>query len=334
MKARALAILLAFALGAGAGALVSSSLSDTAPPRSFAGARVVFFCGGSPGDSFAEIVHTGARAAARDLGCELEVLWSGWNRRKMADQLKDAIATRPDAICVMGHPGLQVLAPLVEEARAAGIVVTILNVDVPELRARHADAGLGYVGQKLFASGHLLATVAAEKFTLPKGAKAVVLGVVNEDRGQRTQGCLEALRERGLEVVLVPIPEGLDATGPPGEALIRGALRDHPDLRLLVTDHGALTAEVAEVLIATGRKPGELAVAGFDLSPGSLAGLESEHLSLVLDQQPFLQGYLPVLQGCLSSRYGFSGLNVDTSSGLIDKTLAARLSDHVRAQVR
>ena len=40
----------------------------------------------------------------------------------------------------------------------------------------------------------------------------------------------------------------------------------------------------------------------------------------MIDQQPWLQGYLPILQICLSKTYGFSGLHIDTGGGFVDKS--------------
>ena len=39
----------------------------------------------------------------------------------------------------------------------------------------------------------------------------------------------------------------------------------------------------------------------------------------MIDQQPWLQGYLPILQLCLTKTYGFSGLHIDTGGGFADK---------------
>ena len=40
---------------------------------------------------------------------------------------------------------------------------------------------------------------------------------------------------------------------------------------------------------------------------------------MVEDQQPFLQGYLPIIQLYLTSKFGFAGMHVDTASSLITK---------------
>src|SRR3546814_11952619 len=58
----------------------------------------------------------------------------------MVPQFKEAIARRPDGISIMGHPGEAALGPLVDEARAAGIIVTTSNVDLPTYEAKYKGA--------------------------------------------------------------------------------------------------------------------------------------------------------------------------------------------------
>jgi simple sugar transport system substrate-binding protein len=38
----------------------------------------------------------------------------------------------------------------------------------------------------------------------------------------------------------------------------------------------------------------------------------------VIDQQPYLQGYLPILNICLTKKFGFSGLDVNTAGAFVD----------------
>ena len=97
---------------------------------------IVFFPGGPPGGPFASVVFNGAVQAAADLGANVEYIWSDWNPELMITGFAEAIATNPDGIAVMGHPGTEAYAPLVEEAEAAGIVVTSQNVTLDELEAR------------------------------------------------------------------------------------------------------------------------------------------------------------------------------------------------------
>ncbi|MDP3316390.1 MAG: hypothetical protein Q8M47_10025, partial [Devosia sp.] len=56
-----------------------------------------------------------------------------------------------------------------------------------------------------------------------------------------------------------------------------------------------------------------------DLSPATVKAIKGGFTELVIDQQPWLQGYLPILQICLTKVYGFSGLHIDTGGGFADK---------------
>ncbi|HZK12055.1 MAG TPA: hypothetical protein VFD10_06870, partial [Atribacterota bacterium] len=81
---------------------------------------------------------------------------------------------------------------------------------------------------------------------------------------------------------------------------------------------------------AAGLGPDDIFGAGFDLSPATVKSIKSGYTDLVLDQQPFLQGFLPIMQIYLTKMYGFSGLHIDTGGGLISKDnidLIAPLAD-------
>ena len=38
----------------------------------------------------------------------------------------------------------------------------------------------------------------------------------------------------------------------------------------------------------------------------------------IIDQQPYLQGYIPILNICLTKKFGFSGLHINTASAFVD----------------
>ena len=51
-----------------------------------------------------------------------------------------------------------------------------------------------------------------------------------------------------------------------------------------------------------------------------ISRLEKEgYVDVVSDQQPYLQGFLPVVQVCLTKKYGFAGLHIDTGTGIVTK---------------
>jgi len=49
---------------------------------------------------------------------------------------------------------------------------------------------------------------------------------------------------------------------------------------------------------------------------------------------PYLQGYLPILQACLTKKYGFSGLHIDTGSSFIDESNIDLIEVLVKQQIR
>jgi simple sugar transport system substrate-binding protein len=292
-----------------------------APKKQFDGISIVFFPGGSEGDSFASVVYNGAKAAETDLGCKVDYVWSAWQPDKMVAQFKDAIAKKPDGIAVMGHPGDAAFGPLVDEAISKGIIVTSQNSSLPIIEGKYKAQGFGYVGQELYASGVMLAKGAAQRAGLKSGDKALVWGLMGQEgRGQRTKGCVDALKELGVKVDYLEISDAINADASQGTPVVSSYVAANPDVKLIITDHGALTSTIGTYLGASNKKPGDIYTAGFDLSAATSKGIKDGWIGVVLDQQPWLQGYLPIVQLCLAKKYGFSGLHIDTGAALIDKT--------------
>ena len=312
------------------------------PQKHFKGIHIIFFTGGTMGDSFATVVYNGAKAAQQDLGASVEFVWSDWDTEKMALQFKEAIDKHPDAICMMGHPGANVLGPLIDEAIRKGIIVTLQNVDLPDIRKQYIDKGFGYTGQELYNSGEMLAMGTVRKFGLHSGDKALVAGPgIGENgqalnaRGMRSKGCMDGLIKEGLTVYPLPITPELESDPKKsGVEFIGKALAKYPDIKVLITDSGTITSSAEFILKKLGFKPGQIIVAGFDLSNDTVKGIKDGYVNLVHDQQPYLQGYLPVLQVCLVKKYGFAGLYIDTGVGLVDSSSIDAVADLARKQIR
>jgi len=289
--------------------------------KHFGDVSIVFFPGGSEGDSFASVVYNGAVAAANDMGCKVDYMWSGWQPDKMVSQFKDAIAMKPTGIAIMGHPGDDAFAPLVDEAFAAGIIVTSQNSGLPSIEDKYKAEGFGYVGQELYPSGEMLAKAALLRSGASAGDTAIVWGLLGQEgRGQRTKGVVDAFEAAGLTVAYYEISDAVNADAAQGTSVFAGFMAANPDAKIVVTDHGALTSTIGTYLSAAGKQPGEIYAAGFDLSAASVEAINSGYLGCILDQQPWLQGYLPIVQICLTSTYGFAGLHIDTGASIIDKT--------------
>jgi simple sugar transport system substrate-binding protein len=75
-------------------------------------------------------------------------------------------------------------------------------------------------------------------------------------------------------------------------------------------------------------------VAGFDLSPGILGLIDRGVISFTIDQQPYLQGFLPVVQLALRVRYGISPAFVDAGATIIDRQSAREVLELSRAGYR
>jgi simple sugar transport system substrate-binding protein len=312
---------------------------DRTTAKLFSDIDIVLFCGGPRGGAFSSIVYNGARAAQRDLGCGVKYVWSDWDPARMTLQFKKVIDGKPDAICIMGHPGEEVLASLVDEAIRKGIIVTLLNVDLPGIRCEHQREGMGYVGQDVYRSGQMLAEGMVNKYSLGAGQQALVFGLDVEKtptRGLRTKGCMDALGEAGLDVRMIAIPSFVEAHpfSTDTEAFVKAQLAENPHATVLILDHGGLTAAAGQHLESLGRKPGAYLVGGFDLSQGTVAGIQDGYVGLIHDQQPFLQGYLAVVQACISKLYQFAGLEIDTGVGLVDRSNVNVLADLAERGIR
>ncbi len=297
--------------------------------------QIVFFPGGPAGGVFANNVFNGARQATLDLGPKVRYVFSDWDPQKMIQQFKEAAATKPDGIAVMGHPGDDAFDPLVEDAEARGIIVTSQNTTLPKVEGKYAARGFGYVGQDLYGSGFALGAEAVRRAHLKSGDRAMVWGLKSQPtRGLRTKGVVDALQKAGLTVDYLEIDSATNADPAAGTPTFTGYATSHPDVKLVVTDHGGLTATLETYLKATGKKPGDIFGAGFDLSPATLAAVRGGWVNLVIDQQPWLQGYLPILQICMTKVYGFSGLHIDTGGGFAAKDNIEFLAPLVEKEVR
>ena len=299
------------------------------------GLRFVFFPGGAEGDPFASIVYNGANAAEKLTGCRVEYVWSEWNPEKMVQQLREAIARQPDGISIMGHPGEEALGPLVDAARKQGIIMTTANVDLPTLESRYKATGFGYVGQKLYESGATLGAATVAQCKLKAGDKALVWGLLGQPgRGQRTQGIVDAMKKAGINVAYLEISDEVNKDAVQGTPAFTAFAASNPDLKAVVTDHGALTATVGVYLRSAGANPGQICAGGFDLSAPTAQAIKEGWVAVVLDQQPFLQGFLPVMQLYLAKKFGFAGLNVDTGAALITSANVEQVMPLVAEAIR
>jgi simple sugar transport system substrate-binding protein len=299
------------------------------------GTKIVFFPGGAPGGGFETVVYNGALQAAKDTGADVQYLWSNWDPNTMITQFQQAVATKPDGIAVMGHPGDTAFDPLIDDAESQGIIVTSMNTQLPTAEAKYAPNGFGYVGAILYNAGYSLGQEAVKRSGVQSGDKAFLWGLLSQaGRGERTKGVKDALEAAGLTVIYQEIDDATNADASAGIPVFTGIMSANPDIKLMVTDHGNLTGTVQSFLEAAGKKPGDIYAAGFDMSGNAVTAIQGGWLQLVIDQQQYLQGYFGVLQICLTHNYGFSGLLIDTGAGFADKNNIDQLAPLVAKQIR
>jgi len=279
--------------------------------------HIRFFVGGAEGDAFGTIVYNGAKQAAADTGAQVDYVFSGWSQEKMIQQLREAVAAHPDGIAMMGHPSDAPIMPLAEEASKAGIKMEYQNVDVPQVRAKF---GGGYVGAQLEPQGRALAEEAIRQFGLKSGDAVIVAANFDDsNRAVREASTVKGFEDAGLKVIKLNSPTEWAADPNLGIPAITAALQANPDVKLIAYPGGQLLGNAPAYMQAAGKKPGDIINIGFDTSPQVVQAFEQGWVQLTSDQQPFLQGYVPILSLCGQVVYGLGPLSVDTGAGFVTK---------------
>ncbi len=298
----------------------TTAMAGDPTPKWCEGVTIAAFPGGPQGGVFANNVYNGFKQAELDLGPTVTYYFSDWDPNKMLQQIQQAIATKVDGIATYGFAGEPATGPIVEQAFAQGTIFTSLNTSLPDSQKKYAANGFGYVGAPNYAAGFALAAEAVKRTNLAAGDEVFVWGLKGQggDRGQRTQGVLDAFEKAGAKVIYQEIDAATNADPNAGTATFVGLMGANPGVKIVVTDHGGLTSNVGVYAQAAGLAPGSVFFAGFDMSPNSAQAVKDGYQNLVIDQQPFLQGYLPILNICLTKKYGFSGLDINTAGAFVD----------------
>ena len=94
-------------------------------------------------------------------------------------------------------------------------------------------------------------------------------------------------------------------------------MQANPTAKVIVYPGGQELGNAATYMKAAGKKPGEIINVGFDTSPQIVEMFKDGWVQLTADQQPFQQGYLPILSLCEQIVYGLAPINVDTGAGYV-----------------
>jgi simple sugar transport system substrate-binding protein len=247
--------------------------------------RIVFVTHGQSADPFWSVVANGARDAARDLGVRVQYQAPGrFDMVEMSNLIRSTTAARPHGL-VVSIPDPAALGDAIRAAAAAGIPVVSINSGADAYR----DLGvLAHVGQTEyeagFAGGERLAGAGV------RSALCINHEVGNAAQDQRCRGLADALAARGgrADVLGVNLADPDDA-----QQRIANALRSGPGIDGML----ALGPAGADPALAAVRatRPGQVAFGTFDLTPRVLEAVRDGEMLFAIDQQQYLQGYLPVI---------------------------------------
>ena len=300
------------------------------------GVTIYMQMGGNAGDGATLARQTGASAAATALGVDkLNAQFSAWAPETMITQFKQALAAKPSCIVIMGHPGSDAFRDLVKQAIDQGVVVTDGNSPMTPLQAAFGPQGFGYAGVDLYAGGTLTANAIIKAGSLKSGDEAMVYGVFSQaERGQSEKGFADTLEKAGLKVDRLEITQEANSDPTLAIPVLSAYVQSHPKLKAIGTQHGGVTGVLAEVLKKAGKKPGEITVGGIDLGPATIDGLKSGYVSATLDQLLYLQGFVPVLQCVMTSKYKMPGLALNTGAGVVTPQSISALVPLIDAGIR
>ncbi len=316
-------------------ALLAGSAFAADLQQSGKGMKVWFDAGGGVGEAYSTIVINGAKQAAADLGVDLTIVYSDWNAEKMLENFKNGLAAKPTGYVVMGHPGDAAYGPLVDEAFSKGIIVTAVDTELPALQAKYQSKGFGYIGPDGWKQGEEMAKEILRRKAFKPGDKAFVWGLKRlESRGRRARAMLKVFEDAKLKVDYLEISDEINKDVSLGAPVLAGYLSANPDCKLIVIDHGGLTGQLENFLRGAGLKPGAVYATGFSLNPATAASIESGYLNLVSEAQPYLMGYLGVLQIVQTAKYKFGGLSVDTSGGYVSAENIAVIAPLAKSGIR
>jgi simple sugar transport system substrate-binding protein len=249
---------------------------------------------GQPSSNFWAVVQNGVKQAQKDL-C-INVDYSApetFDMVRMGELIDAAVAKKPDGL-VVSIPDASALGPHIQKAVDAGIPVVSMNS-----------------GSDVFQKFGVLTHVGSDESVagLAGGRRLGSLGVknaicVNDEVGNaaldtRCDGFTKGLVESGAKMKVLAAPTG-DPVGV--QNAVAAALQSDPTIDGVVTMGPDGAAPTLKAIKAANRLP-QIKMATFDLGPDTLAAVQAGEIQFAIDQQQYLQGYLPVLLLMLYKQY-------------------------------
>jgi simple sugar transport system substrate-binding protein len=259
-------------------------------------------------EDFFKPVRRGMDDAATMLGVECRFIGTPEvDIPAQVEMVRAAIADGMDGIA------LNIIDPeafddVIEQALDAGIPVIAFNVDDDKTPNRRLSA----VCQNLYEAGRTLGKE-AQAF-IPDNSK-ILMTVHSEGISaleDRLSGAQAVLQEK--EITWKVVTTGIEA-GKAAEIIAVELKADHKIRTILCT--GQADTEGAGLAVERHFSGKGYHVAGFDLSPGILRLVKDGVIDFTIDQQPYVQGFYPVVQLTHYCRFGLLPSNIDTGACLI-----------------
>ncbi len=237
--------------------------------------------------------------------------WTGSqdsNVAEMVDAMNSAIAGKADGIALADVDPDAFSGP-VRRALDAGIPVLTYNAD--GTREKQTDR-LGYVGQDLFLSGQEMGNRIVS--LVDSGKVALFIATPGQANIQpRIDGAVDSIKKSRKDIEHDIVATGAEVV----EELSRveSYYNGNRDVKgMFAVDQGS-TQGVAQV-IQKNNLSGKVRGGGFDLVDVILRAIDAGHLDFTIDQQPYLQGFLPVFYLYLYKLSGGVTTPPETNTGL------------------
>jgi simple sugar transport system substrate-binding protein len=317
------------ALTGGTAALVSTAIAacggnGNKPASSKAAgtsASGIFKSSGKPKFVFVNHVTTnpffvptryGAEDACKLLGCSYQ--WTGSensNVNEMVNAFNTAVTGGADGIAVALVDKKAFNQPT-DAALKAKIPVVSYNADEP------SNARLAYIGQDLFVSGAEMGNHI--KSLVPSGDVALFIATPGQSNIQpRIDGALSVLKKvSGIKTHVITTGAALPAE----LSVINAYAQSHPETKGYFAVDAGSTQGLGQTIQKQKLRDKQVKGGGYDLTPVTQKLLAGDQIDFTIDQQPYLQGFFPVMELFLAKASGtLSGIaDVNTGLKFLDKT--------------
>lgn len=280
---------------------------------------------GQASDTFWSVVKNGVENASKDLG--VTVTYNSPQTFDMVamSRLIDAeVAKKPDGL-VVSIPDSNALGNSIKAAVAAGIPVISINSGSDVYKQLGVLLHVGQTEYEAgFGGGEKMAGAGV------KNALCVNHEVGNASLDLRCKGFLDAITKAGGtgKVLAVNAADPTDS-----QQKVTAALGGGIDGIMTL---GPLGSKAALAALKQGGNVGKVKLGTFDLTPDVLAGIRDGELEFAIDQQQYLQGYLPVVVLAQYKQFGVlpAGGILPTGPGFVTKENAARVIELSKQGIR